>query len=191
MFVVAAAGQAGRFQAFDKGCSEPENGNAAQLLSLFPKCSGNCPNRPVMQKYLHSGFYKEIGATSNGSFSLTRKSVPHHDGKCLIHNVSRNRVLTCHDGHLRLEPADIKEENGFRGFKNVAEGAFLGHGLGWDFCAKVYHHKSWEDFTLRHMEGDMYLIQTLYLWKQRKEDGNGLFREDDGGTLWEFIKVTG
>ncbi|KPA39501.1 hypothetical protein FLAG1_07621, partial [Fusarium langsethiae] len=107
-------------------------------------------------KCLHSGFYKEkvevfntvytatssdIGATSNGSFSLTRKSVPHHDGKCLIHNVSRNRVLTCHDGHLRLEPADIKEENGFRGFKNVAEGAFLGHGFGWDFCAKVYFEK--------------------------------------------------
>jgi hypothetical protein len=35
--VVAAAGQAGRFQAFDKVFNEPENGNAAQLLSLFPK----------------------------------------------------------------------------------------------------------------------------------------------------------
>jgi hypothetical protein len=83
----------------------------------------------------------DIGATSNGSFGLTRKSVPHHDGKYLIHNVSRNRVFTCHDGHLRLEPTNVKERNGFRGFKNIAEGAFLGHDFWWDFCAKVYFEK--------------------------------------------------
>jgi hypothetical protein len=152
----------------------------------------------------------ETGVTLNGSLGLTRKSVPHHDGKYLIHDVSRSRVLTCHDGHLRLESIDLakpqkhiseqaqwecNERRGFRGFKNVAEGTFLGHDFWWDFYAKVYHHKGWEDFTLRHMEGGVYQIQTLDLWKQRqvsaKEDGNGLFRDDDGGTLWEFIKVTG
>ncbi|EWZ78274.1 hypothetical protein FOWG_17422 [Fusarium oxysporum f. sp. lycopersici MN25] len=152
----------------------------------------------------------DIGRTSNGSFGLTRKSNPHQDGKYLIHDVSRSRVLTCHNGHLRLKPMDLEkprrhiseqaqwecnERNGFRGFKNVAEGTFLGHDFWWDFYAKVYHHKGWEDFTLRHVEGGVYLIQTLDFWKQRqvsaKEDGNGLFREDDGGTLWEFIKVTG
>ncbi|KAH7232885.1 hypothetical protein BKA59DRAFT_487448 [Fusarium tricinctum] len=152
----------------------------------------------------------EIGGTSNDSFGLTRKSDPHHDGKYLILDVSRSRALTCYDGHLYLKPIDLKgpqrhipkqaqwecnERGGFRGFKNVAEGTFLGHDIWWDFYAKVYHHKGWEDFTLCHREGGLYLIQTLDWWTQRqvsaKEDGNGLFRQDDGGTLWEFIKVTG
>ncbi|WZH48443.1 uncharacterized protein QYS62_009617 [Fusarium acuminatum] len=152
----------------------------------------------------------DVGGTSKGSFGLTRKSNPHHDGKYLIYDVSRRRVLTYHNGHLRLELMDLEkpqshvsehaqwqcsERNGFRGFQNVAAGTFLGHDFWWDFYAKVSHHKGWEDFTLRHVEGGMYQIQTLDFWKQRqvsaKEDGNGLFRDDDGGTLWEFIKVTG
>ncbi|KAM0198973.1 hypothetical protein ACHAPI_003417 [Fusarium lateritium] len=151
----------------------------------------------------------EIGSTSNDSLGLTRKSNPHHDGKYLIYDISRSRVLTCHDGHLRLEPIDLEkpqkhiseqaqwecnERDGFRGFKNIAQGTFLGHDIWWDFYAKVYHHKGWEDFTLCHKEGGVYLIQTLDWWTQRqvsaKEDGNGLFRQDNGGTLWEFIKVT-
>ncbi|GKU11798.1 dynamin family protein [Fusarium langsethiae] len=152
----------------------------------------------------------DICGNPNSSFGLTRKSDPHHEGKYLIHDVSHGRVLTCHNGYVRLKRMDLdkpqrhiseqaqwecNERNGFRGFKNVAAGTFLGHDFWWDFYAKVYHHKAWEDFTLRHMEGGMYQIQTLDLWKQRqvsaKEDGNGLFRDDDGGTLWEFIKVTG
>ncbi|GKU11671.1 unnamed protein product [Fusarium langsethiae] len=51
----------------------------------------------------------EIGYTSNDSFGLTRKSDPHRGGKYLILDVSRSRALTCHDGHLRLEPIDLKD----------------------------------------------------------------------------------
>lgn len=152
----------------------------------------------------------DIGVASKSSLGLTRKSNPHHDGKYLIYDVARGRVLTCHNGHLRLERMDLEkpqtyiseqaqwqcsERDGFRGFKNIAMGSFLGHDFWWDFYAKVYHHKGWEDFTLRHMEGGVYQIQALDFWKQRqvsaKEDGSGLFRDDDGGTLWEFIKVAG
>ncbi|KAF5648036.1 dynamin family [Fusarium sp. NRRL 52700] len=155
----------------------------------------------------HTANSSVVGSTSNDSSGLTRKSNPHHDGKYLIYDCSRSRVLTCHNGHLRLEPMDLNkpqsqapkqalwqcsERDGFRGFKNVAAGTFLGHDIWWDFYAKVYHHKGWEDFTLRHMEGGVYQIQTLDWWTQRqvsaKEDGSGLFRDDHGGTLWEFIK---
>ncbi|OBS18977.1 hypothetical protein FPOA_10702 [Fusarium poae] len=140
---------------------------------------------------------------------LTRKSDPHHDGRYIILDVSRSRALTCHDGYLRLETIDLniphqhvseqaqwecKERGGFRGFKNIAARTFLGHDVWWDFYAKVYHHKGWEDFTLCRREGGLYWIQTLDWWTQRqvsaKEDGIGLFRQDDGGTLWEFVKVS-
>ena len=123
-------------------------------------------------------------------------------------DVANNRALTCHNGNLRLEQIDLtnpqrhiseqaqwecRERGGFRGFKNVAEGTFLGHNIWWDFYAKVYHHKGWEDFTLRGREGGLYLIQSLDWWTQRqvsaKEDGSGLFRQDEGGTLWEFVKM--
>ena len=45
----------------------------------------------------------DIGAASPGSLGLTCKSNPHHDGKYLIYDNARGRVLTCHDGNLRLE----------------------------------------------------------------------------------------
>ncbi|RGP74047.1 dynamin family [Fusarium sporotrichioides] len=150
----------------------------------------------------------ESGDNTTDSIGLTRKSDPHHDGRYIILDASRSRALTCHDGHLRLEAIDLNiphrhmskqaqwecnERRGFRGFKNIAEGTFLGHDIWWDFYAKVYHHKGWEDFTLRRREGGLYLIQSLDWWTQRqvsaKEDGSGLFRQDDGGTLWEFVKV--
>jgi hypothetical protein len=151
-----------------------------------------------------SGF----GDSITDSVGLSRKSDPHHDGKYLILDAARNRALTCHEGHLRLEKINLdhpqqhiseqaqwecNERGGFRGFKSVAEGTFLGHDIWWDFYAKVYHHKGWEDFTLCRREGGLYLIQSLDWWTQRqvsaKEDGSGLFRQDDGGTLWEFVKV--
>ncbi|KAL3595888.1 hypothetical protein FPOAC2_10258 [Fusarium poae] len=114
-------------------------------IAYAPKRQPNPDNTSAYEVEVFNTVYtatsSDIGATSNGSFGLTRKSVPHHDGKYLIHNVSRNRVFTCHDGHLRLEPTNVKERNGFRGFKNIAEGAFLGHDFWWDFCAKVYFEK--------------------------------------------------
>jgi hypothetical protein len=116
----------------------------------------------------------------------------------------------CHEGNLRLKTINLedlqrhipeqaqwecKERRGFRGFKNVAEGTFLGHDIWWDFYAKAYHHKGWEDFTLRHREGGLYWIQSLDWWTQRqvsaRQDGSGLLRQDDGGTLWEFVKTVG
>ncbi|KAL6924028.1 hypothetical protein ACHAP8_007350 [Fusarium lateritium] len=151
----------------------------------------------------------ESGDNTTTFTGLTRKSDPHHDGRYIILDVSRSRALTCHDGHLRLEAINLhhphrhvseqaqwecNERGGFRGFKNIAEGTFLGHDIWWDFYAKVYHHKGWEDFTLCRREGGLYLIQSLDWWTQRqvsaKKDGSGLFRQDDGGTLWEFVKVT-
>ncbi|KAL4728191.1 hypothetical protein ACLX1H_004932 [Fusarium chlamydosporum] len=150
----------------------------------------------------------DLGDNMNHALGLTRKSDPHHDGKYIILDVSRSRALMCHQGNLRLETIDLansqrhiseqaqwqcSEMRGFRGFKNIAEGTFLGHDIWWDFYAKVYHHKGWEDFTLRRREGGLYVIQSLDWWTQRyvssKEDGSGLCRQDEEGTLWEFIKI--
>ncbi|KAI8406161.1 hypothetical protein FOFC_13630, partial [Fusarium oxysporum] len=50
--VVAAAGQASHFQAFDRGLHQTKNGNGPRLFSLPPKSFRNCPNRPVMQRVL-------------------------------------------------------------------------------------------------------------------------------------------
>ncbi|KAJ4152156.1 hypothetical protein NW765_017665 [Fusarium oxysporum] len=59
-------------------------------------------------------------------------------------------------GNLRLEMMNLedpqrhipeqaqwkcKERRGLRGFKNVAEGTFLGHDIWWDFYAKVYNYE--------------------------------------------------
>ena len=150
----------------------------------------------------------EAGNRMSDHDSLSRKCDPHHDGKYIILDVANNRALTCHNGNLRMERFDLtnprrhiseqaqwecRERGGFRGFKNVAEGTFLGHDIWWDFYAKVYHHKGWEDFTLCGRKGGLYLIQSLDWWTQRqvsaKEDGSGLFRQDEGGTLWEFVKM--
>ncbi|CCT76224.1 uncharacterized protein FFB20_13592 [Fusarium fujikuroi] len=150
----------------------------------------------------------DIGVASNSSFGLTRKSNPHHDGKYLIHDIARGRVLTCRNGHLSLEQMDLEkpqthisgqaqwqciERDGFRGFRNVAMGTFLGHDIWWDFYAKVYHHMGWEDFTLRHVEGGVYQIQALFFWKQRqvsaKEDGSGLYREDYGALCGSLSRL--
>ena len=150
----------------------------------------------------------EAGDRMSDHDSLSRKCDPHHDGKYIILDVANNRALTCHNGNLRMERFDLtnprrhiseqaqwecRERGGFRGFKNVAEGTFLGHDIWWDFYAKVYHHKGWEDFTLCGRKGGLYLIQSLDWWTQRqvsaKEDGSGLFRQDEGGTLWEFVKM--
>ncbi|EWZ28108.1 hypothetical protein FOZG_18175 [Fusarium oxysporum Fo47] len=152
----------------------------------------------------------EASEKMNESHTLTRKSNPHHNGKYLILDLSHNRALMCCGGNLRLETINLedpqrhipkyaqwecKERGEFRGFRNVAKGTFLGHDIWWDFYAKGYHHKGWEDFTLYHQEGGLYWIQTLDWWTQRqvsaRQDGNGLLRQDHGGTLWEFVKIVG
>ncbi|QPC73241.1 hypothetical protein HYE68_003993 [Fusarium pseudograminearum] len=148
------------------------------------------------------------GDSTTDSIVFTRKSGPRHDGRCIILDVSRSRALTCHDGHLRLEAIDLsiphrhvsdhaqwecKERGGFRGFKNIAGGGFLSRDCQWDFYAKVHQHNDWERFTLWRREDGLCWIQILYWWTQRqvsaRDDGSGLFRQDVGGTLWEFVKV--
>ncbi|KAF5722009.1 dynamin family [Fusarium mundagurra] len=193
------------------GVMTPHTLSKADSIKLWLNSSRGGIDTPI-----YTATSSDVGGTVNGSFGLTCKSNPYQDGKYLIYDVSCSRVLSCYNGYLRLEPMDLgkpqshvseqaqwqcSERNGFRGFKNVAKpnpnpkkaGTFLGHDIWWDFYAKVYHHKGWEDFTLCHVEGGVYQIQSLDFWTQRqvsaKEDGNGLFRDDDGGTLWEFIKV--
>jgi hypothetical protein len=152
----------------------------------------------------------KVGKKMGDLCTLTRRSDPHHDGKYLILDISHSRALMCHGGNLRLETINLedpqrhipkqaqwecKERGGSRGFKNVAEGTFLGHDIWWNFYAKVYHHKGWEDFALCRREGGLYWIQSLDCRTQRqvsaRQDGSGMFRQDDGGTLWEFVKTVG
>jgi hypothetical protein len=143
---------------------------------------------------------------TSGSIAFIRKSDPQSGGTYLILDVSHSRALTCHKGQLRLEPISLDdrhiseqaqwactEKNGFKGFKNVAEGGFLGHDLWWDFYSNASQHSLWESFTIARREGGLYWMQILHWWTQwqvsAREDGSGVCAERDGGTSWEFIKV--
>lgn len=140
--------------------------------------------------------------------TVERSTYPSPGSKFLIIDHSQNRALVCHHGSLHLEAMDnidlqdavpkhwqwfSTENDGFLGFRNVANGGYLGHDIWWDFYAKVYHHKGWENFSLNRRESGHYWIQTLYWWQQwqvsARSDGGGLFAEERGGTLWRFVKV--
>ncbi|KAL4728192.1 hypothetical protein ACLX1H_004933 [Fusarium chlamydosporum] len=142
----------------------------------------------------------------SNSLAFIRKSDPQSGGTYLILDVSQTRALTCHQGQLRLESISLDdkhiseqaqwtctEKNGFKGFRNVAEGRFLGHDLWWQFGAKALYHSLWESFTIARRESGLYWIQMLHWWTQWqvsvREDGNGICAERDRGTSWEFVKV--
>ncbi|KAH7244574.1 uncharacterized protein BKA55DRAFT_574123 [Fusarium redolens] len=173
------------------------------LESTSANLDTSIPDEPTPS----SCHYEAIPDTSH-SVAFNRKSDPYARGIYLILDVSRSRALTCHRGQLRLEAIDLDdrqryiseqaqwlctERNGFKGFKNVAEGGFLGHDLWWDFYAKASCHSLWESFTIARRGDDLYWIQILHWWTQWQVsvqgDGRGVFAERDGGTLWEFVEI--
>ncbi|RGP69219.1 dynamin family [Fusarium longipes] len=158
------------------------------------------------QQTLSSPEEDDNDLADSDSIAFIRKSDPQSGGTYLILDVSQTRALTCHQGQLRLEPICLEdkhiseqaqwtctEKNGFKGFKNVAEGRFLGHDVWWDFYASASHHSLWESFTIARREGGLYWLQILHWWTQwqvsAKKDCSGVCAERDGGTLWEFVKV--
>lgn len=145
------------------------------------------------------------------SSRVTRLSDPHAGTTVLIIDAEHNRALACHDGDLRLEkvPGDLDslesipvhwqwfstETDGFKGFRSVANGGFLGHDIWWGFYARVHHHLGWEHATLSRRPGGCYWIQFEHWWTLRqlcaRGDGGGVYWQQEGGTLWEFVEVHG
>ncbi|KAI5919673.1 hypothetical protein F4810DRAFT_686588 [Camillea tinctor] len=168
-------------------------------LQQWLRSSGLASQRP-------SSINKSQPAASS---MVIRMSDPQPGGTFLIIDKSHNRALICKGGYLHLEDAGsiddgtssiprhwqwlCTERDGFKGFKNVEEGGFLGHNIWWNFYAKVYHHKEWEDFTLSKREDNYYWIQARHGWTHRElsaqADGSRVFAEQDGGTPWEFVEV--
>ncbi|KAF4986359.1 hypothetical protein FGRMN_10886 [Fusarium graminum] len=135
---------------------------AKQWLSLSSESSNKQCSEQTYPFFEHDDD-DDLGADS---IALIRKSDPHSGGVYLILDVSQTRALTCHQGQLRLEPISLNnkhvslqaqwicaEKNGFKGFKNVAEGGFLGHDLWWNFCAKAPWLSLWESFTIDRLAG--------------------------------------
>uniref|UniRef100_A0A8H7K6B7 Uncharacterized protein n=1 Tax=Bionectria ochroleuca TaxID=29856 RepID=A0A8H7K6B7_BIOOC len=166
-----------------------------------PTTVGDCTS--IIQEWLHSSGLPR-------SSRVARASDPYVGNTVLIIDKERNRALACHEGNLRLEKVGdldsldsvpvhwqwfCTETDGFKGFRSVANGGFLGHDIWWNFYAKVHHHLGWEHATLSRREGGYYWIQFEYWWKLRqlcaRGDGNGVYWQKDGGTLWEFAEVDG
>uniref|UniRef100_A0A8H7MYD4 Uncharacterized protein n=1 Tax=Bionectria ochroleuca TaxID=29856 RepID=A0A8H7MYD4_BIOOC len=141
------------------------------------------------------------------SSRVTRLSDPHAGTTVLIIDAEHNRALACHDGDLRLEkvPGDLDslesipvhwqwfstETDGFKGFRSVANGGFLGHDIWWGFYARVHHHLGWEHATLSRRPGGCYWIQFEHWWTLRqlcaRGDGGGVYWQQEGarcGSLW-------
>lgn len=152
---------------------------------------------PSIVEWLH-------GAQPNhdtfGPLRVTRDADPVAGDTFLIIDANRNLVLTCYRGQLRFQvERNVTEHSqwlcttrdGFFGFRNVAEGSFLGHDIWWNFYAKVHHHRGWESFKTEKRPGGRYWIQALHWWKfwQVSSLNYGLRAEKDRGTLWEFVRV--
>ncbi|KAF5672029.1 dynamin family [Fusarium heterosporum] len=172
----------------------------------WQSCSSETPDKQEDSEHANPFFEHDDDDVDTNSIALIRKSDPHSGGVYLILDVSQTRALTCHQGQVRLEPISLDnkhvsmqaqwicaERNGFKGFKNVAGGGFLGHDLWWDFCAKAPWLSLWESFTIDRRESGLYWIKILHWWTQwqvsARNDGSGVWAEREKGTLWEFVKV--
>lgn len=140
---------------------------------------------------------------------VARQSVPRADGTFMIIDKYEKRALGCHNGNLHLDKLSemdvdnsslthwkwhCTEKDGFKGFCNVAEGGFLGRDKEWrHFSAKVTHHRQWEYFVVNERDDGYYWIQVLRSDKlfqlSVRADGKGITAVEDGGTLWEFVKI--
>jgi hypothetical protein len=185
-----------------------ENAQESQnITKRWQNCSSesldqeNWPPSPEFTPELN-----DEGLTNGDSIAFIRKSDPRAGGTYLILDVARNRALTCHQGELHLESISLNnknisekaqwtctERNGFKGFRNVAGGGFLGHDVWWHFRGNASTHSLWESFTIARRDGGLYWLQILHWWTQwqvsASEEGNGVYPELEGGTSWEFVKV--
>ncbi|KAF4452129.1 dynamin family protein [Fusarium austroafricanum] len=184
----------------------PHNTSQDNTLRRWLESSNSSMDTRIGQ--LISSHFNEAISDTIHSVAFYRKSDPCAGGKYLILDISGSRALTCHKGQLRLEAINLDnpegyiseqaqwlctERNGFKGFKNVAEGGFLGHDVWWDFYAKASCHSLWESFTIARRGDDLYWLQILHWWTQWqvsvRYDGTGVFAERDDGTLWEFVEI--
>ncbi|KAF5570112.1 dynamin family [Fusarium pseudoanthophilum] len=162
------------------GVMTPRTLSEADAVELWPDSSKGGIDTPM-----YTATSTDVGGVSNGSFGLTPAS-----SRATMAIYASNRWIW---KNLKVTFQNTRSGNAARETALEASKMLLrGRSSGMTFGGIS---KGWDDFTLRHMEGGVYQIQSLDFWKQRqvsaKEDGSGLFRDDDGGTLWEFIKVTG
>jgi hypothetical protein len=133
-------------------------------------------------------------------------SVPVPGLTFIIRSVSCGRVITLLDGQTVLTQrggcgsirwACVVTKN-WLGFKNVASGKFLGHGMNGRLCCAAEKHSGWECFCLfPGREGGYVLFMTNYedLWpvgikvEQGVEYLAKIDKEGSEGIIWEFIEA--
>jgi hypothetical protein len=119
----------------------------------------------------------------------------------VIADRAHGRAIAVENGELQLRSNALHSNNcrwrcvktnGWFGFQNFVSGKFLGHDFWWSFKAEMNHHKNWEYFHAeRSGEGNLLLASRLgnFLQITISNDGKGLTTTEDGGTLWEFIRI--
>lgn len=133
--------------------------------------------------------------------SILRDADPQAGDTFIIIDQAHGRAIAVIEGELRLEANACQagnrhwlcvEKDGWLGFRNTGSGRYLGHNIWWNFVAEGTQHRGWEFFHARRHDGG-YLLLVPYFFKLFQiaigEDDNSLAARDNGGTVWEFIKV--
>jgi hypothetical protein len=142
-----------------------------------------------------------IGSSFWGDNSV-RDAVPWPGSTYIIVDRAGGRAITMIDGRLSLETDACAtgsatwvciENKGWFGFRNTASGKYMGHDGRKNIYAVKNHHQAWEFFIARPCPDGGYLLLTTHydlLLKMRiGDDGRSLVAREDGGSVWEFIKV--
>ena len=169
--------------------------DAASITTTGYSTEKNTPTRTVVTEDFEEDTY---GAKPGGD-----EAVPWANEKFVIrHRESGQAIAVNDDGDVQLtflDNVDMREschwkcveKDGWFGFKH--EGRYLGHDNSGNFIAEAKRHRAYEYFcTRKHPDGG-YQLMVLHGWVFHsmgvKEDGQKLVETEDGGALWDFLKV--
>lgn len=143
----------------------------------------------------------DVGSSFWGAGAL-RNAAPWPGSTYIIVDRAQGRAITMIDGRLSLESDACAtgschwvciENKGWFGFRNTASGKYMGHDGRKNIYAAKDRHQAWEFWVARPCPDGGYLLLTTHydlLLKMRiADDGRSLVTREEGGTVWEFIKV--
>ncbi|KAM0666132.1 hypothetical protein ACQRIU_003987 [Beauveria bassiana] len=168
-----------------------------------PKGSSSTPATAVEEKpWLSAWLRLQLAVKANITHNPTPGDI------LIIIDSTHPRVLACHPGsHLILDNIDeydtsqpmperwkwlCTENDGFLGFRSLAQDTFLGHDSWWNFVARSSAQKRYEHFVLVKYQ-DGYRIQSPswfdFKVMSARRDGSGVEAGQPHGTLWGFMQV--
>ncbi|KAI9899672.1 hypothetical protein N3K66_006133 [Trichothecium roseum] len=213
--IISSRSRTSRFR--EEGIGHSSSTDTLGIHLVMPGLSEPQPRASTSSARGRDGYFVGVGtgtgvSIGNGNASTcttireaTRRADPTAGETYLIVVRNQGRALTCYNGRLSFEDETgagkhsqwtCTWRHGFFGFRNVAEGTYLGHDVWWDFYAKVRHHRGWECFKTEKRPGGGHWLQALYFTRfyqvsAKKGGGHGgLHAEKETGTLWEFVKIS-